>query len=250
MRNIWTIASREYRLYFASPAAYLIMFMILLVLGIIFFINLSYVVQTGGSGGFVPDVRTTLVPMATLLMLATPAVTTRLLAEEQRMGTIELLLTAPVRDAELVVGKWLGAFLFMLTIVAVSLVYPILLNTMVDPGIDQGLLISGYLGILLLCAALAAVGVWISSLFSNQIAAFATTLGVLILLWWIISPIGQVMGPGSIGATIVGYLDMAGHFFTNLSEGIVDLRDVTYFLSLTALGLFLGTMTVETRRWR
>jgi ABC-2 type transport system permease protein len=246
MRNIWTIASREYKLYFASPAAYLIAFMILLVIGILFYLNL----QVASLNQFAPGVQITLVPLATLLMLATPAVTTRLLAEEQRMGTIELLLTAPVRDWELVVGKWLGAFLFMLTIVAITLIYPLVLNQFVQPGIDQGPLLSGYLGLILLCAAFVAIGVAISSLFSNQIAAFATTLGVLILFWWIIGPIAQTAGSAGGASELINYLNFSEHFYGTLVEGIIDLRNIAFYLSMTALGLFLGTMSVEVRRWR
>jgi ABC-2 type transport system permease protein len=182
MRNIWTIANREYKLYFASPAPYLITFMILLVIGVLFYMDIQFGAQQGAPMG----VEVVLSPMAFLLMLATPVITARLLAEEQRMGTIELLLTAPVRDWELVVGKWLGAFMLMLTIAAVSIIYPLILNRLVSPGIDQGPVLSGYLGIVLLCAALAAIGVAISAFFSSQIAAFATTLGVLIFLWWIV----------------------------------------------------------------
>jgi ABC-2 type transport system permease protein len=246
MRNIWTIAKREYKLYFASPAAYMITFMILVVVGIIFYFNLQIALQQQ----FAPGVEISLGSTAFLLMLATPAITTRLLADEQRMGTIELLLTAPVRDWELVVGKWLGGFLFFLTIAALSLLYPLLLNQFVEPGIDQGPLISGYLGLILLGAALVAIGVWISSLFSNQIAAFATTLGVLILLWWILGPIADMVGPAAQSAELIRFFDLNNHFFSNFYLGVIDLRDVTFFLSATVLALFLATMSVETRRWR
>lgn len=246
MRNIWTIASREFKLYFISPAAYLIMFMILLALGILFFLNMRVAAFQQSA----PGVQITIVPLATLLMLATPAITTRLLAEEQRMGTIELLLTAPVRDWELVVGKWLGGFLFLLSVILISLIYPMVLNQMVNPGIDQGPLISGYLGVILIAASLIAVGVAISSLFTNQIAAFATTIGVFILLWWIINPIAGVLGPSGAGVELIKYLDYSGHFFSNMVQGVIDLKDVVFYLSVTALGLFLATISVETRRWR
>jgi ABC-2 type transport system permease protein len=213
MHNIWTIAKREYSLYFASPVAYMAAFVILLVLGIFFYLNLqvSFLQQ-----GYVPGVEATLFPLATMLVFITPAITTRLLAEEQRLGTIELLLTAPVRDWELVVGKWLGGFLMLLTIVAITLLYPMLLNQLVDPGIDQGPVLSGYLGMILLCAAMVAVGVAISSFFNNQIAAFITTLGALILLWWIIGPISQVLGPASNSANLIKYLDFNDHFTSAL----------------------------------
>ncbi len=247
MANIWTIAKREYGLYFGSPAAYLAAFVVLIVLSVFFYLNLSIAaIETS----YVPTVEITLYPLATMLIFITPAITTRLLAEEQRLGTIELLLTAPVRDWELVVGKWLGGFLMLLTIVAVTLVYPLILNQLVEPGIDQGPLVSGYLGIILLCASMTAVGVAISSLFNNQIAAFITTLGALIFIWWIISPIVQVAGPTSGAADLIRYLDYNDHFSANLVKGIIDLADLVYYVSVTALALFAATVSVETRRWR
>ncbi len=247
MNNIWTIAKREYRLYFASPVAYLMTFFVLLVVGAIFyFFGLE---RSALQSGYVPGVDIVLGPMATMLIFITPAITTRLLAEEQRIGTIELLLTAPVRDWELVVGKWLGGFLLLATIIAITLVYPIILHQMVEPGIDQGPLITGYLGILLMSAALVAIGVFVSSLFNNQIAAFVATLGVMIFLWWIITPIGQVMGASSALSEFIVYLGLQEHIYANLIIGILDLKDITYFLSLTALSLFFGTMAVEIRRW-
>jgi ABC-2 type transport system permease protein len=247
MINIWTITKREYKLYFESPVAYVVIFVILLILGIFFFLNIQVATQ---QQGYVPGIDITVIPLATMLMLVTPAITTRLLAEEQRLGTIELILTAPVRDWELVVGKWLGGFLLLLTIVAFTFIFPVVLNRLVQPGIDQGPLVSGYLGLVLLCMSLVAIGVFISSLFSNQIAAFITTLGVLIFLWWIIGPIAQVAGPVSKISSLVTYLDFNQHFFSNFVHGIIDLSDVIYFLSVTSLSLFLGTMMVEMRRWR
>jgi ABC-2 type transport system permease protein len=246
MHNIWTIAKREYDLYFSSPVAYMVAFVILLVLGIFFYLNIQV---ASIQQGYVPGVEITLVPLGTMLILVTPAITTRLLAEERRLGTIELLLTAPVRDWEMVVGKWLGGFFLLLTIVAITLVFPILLNQFVDPGIDQGPLVSGYLGMILLCASLVAVGVFISSLFSNQIAAFVTTMGIMIFLWWVMRPIAQVTGPMGTGGELLSYLDFGGHFLDNLVRGIINLTDVIYYLSVTALALFFGTISVEIRRW-
>jgi len=245
MSIIWTIAVREYKRYFASPAAYLIAFMILLVIGIFFYLTLQIALE---QRAFVPGVDTVLGVLPTLLMLATPVVTARTIAEEGKLGTIELLLTSPVRDWELVIGKWLGSFMFMLTIVIVTIIYPIILHQLVDPGIDQGPLITGYLGLALMLAAMLAIGVFVSSLFTSQIAAFATTLGILIVLWWVINPIAQTIGVTG-GYELIQYLDIRQHYFTNFLYGVIDLRDVTYYLGLTALGLFLGTLSVEVRRW-
>jgi ABC-2 type transport system permease protein len=247
MRNIWTIARREYKLYFATPAAYVISFMILAVLGFIFYANIAAATLQQFGSSSAPGVEIVLGPFITLLLFGIPGITMRLLAEEQRMGTIEILLTAPVRDYELVVGKWLGGFLFILTIVAITWIYPIVLNFLVSPGIDQGPLVSGYLGVILICAALIAVGVAISSFFSNQIVAFFATLVVFLVLWLISLPAQAI---GNAGGGLLQYLDFSNHFYNTLYLGVIDLRDIVYYLSVTALFLFLGSVSLETRRWR
>jgi ABC-2 type transport system permease protein len=246
MHNIWTISKREYSQYFSGPVAYMLIFAVLLVLGIFFYLNL---IVTGQQQGYVPGADITIIPLATLLALISPAITTRLLAEERRLGTIELLQTAPVRDWELVIGKWLGGFLMLMTIVIISLVYPLILNQLVTPGIDQGALISGYLGLALLMGALVAVGLFVSSLFSNQIAAFVTTMGVVIFLWWILTPVVQVTGPMGGNSALLSYLNFSGHFFDTMARGVIDLKDVVFYVSVTVLGLFLSTVSVEMRRW-
>ena len=243
MRNICTIAVRELKAYFGSPAAYLVAFLFLLVLGIIFYANIVAAILNQ----FAPGTEVVLGPMVTLLLFVTPAVTMRLLADEQRLGTMELLLTAPVRDWEMVVGKWLGGFLFMVFIIALTWLFPLLLNQIVDPGIDQGVLVSGYLGLLLLTASLVAIGVAVSSLFSNQIAVFFATLGIFLVLWLIGMP---NQAAGGLGSDLLRYLDFSEHYYNTFFQGIIDLSDTVYFLGLTVLALFIGTLSVETRRWR
>ncbi len=248
MRNIWIIAKREYNHYFISPIAYVVAFMILLTVGIIFAINIFYFIQNAfQSFGQVPDVSPITGAFGFLLVLSIPAITMRLLADEARMGTLELLLTAPVRDFELVAGKWLGGLLFMLTILAVTLVYPLILNSLVSPGIDQQVVISSYLGVLLVMASFLALGVGISAIFTNQVAAFFITLSVFVFLWWLIGFPAQVL-QGS-ASEVFRYLDMKTHFYDALNVGSIRLSDLVYFISLIALGLFIGTTAVETRRW-
>lgn len=243
MRNIWTIASREFKLYFSSPAAYMVAFVVLLVIGIIFYANVVGAMMQQ----FAPGVQVILGPMMTVLLFATPAITMRLISEEQRLGTMELLLTAPVRDWELVIGKWLGGYFFLLVIVGSTLLFALLLNQLVDPGIDQGQLIGGYLGMMLFCSALVAIGVMVSSMFSNQIASFFLTLGVYLILWLVSLP-SQALG--GAGSELMQYLDISEHYFNTFYRGIIDLSDIIYYLSLTALALFLGSLFVEARRWR
>jgi ABC-2 type transport system permease protein len=248
MRNIWIIAKREYDHYFISPIAYVVAFMILLTTGIIFAINILYFIQNAfQTFGQVPDISPITGAFGFLLVLSVPAITMRLLADEARMGTLELLLTAPVRDFELVAGKWLGGFLFILTILAVTLVYPLILNSLVSPGIDQQLVISAYLGVILVAASFLALGVGISAVFTNQVAAFFVTLSVFIFLWWLIGfPSQMLQGTAS---EVFRYLSMQTHFYDAFNRGSVYLTDLIYFLSLIALGLFIGTTAVETRRW-
>jgi ABC-2 type transport system permease protein len=181
-----------------------------------------------------------------LLLFTMPAITMRLVAEEARMGTLELLLTAPVKDWELIVGKWLGGLLFVLTLLAATWVFPIALNFMVTPGIDQGPLVTGYLGLILMVSSLVALGVGISSLFTNQIVAFFVSLAV-VLLFWLIRP--ESSTTGGLGTEIMKYMNFIDHYL-NFYRGIIDLSDVIYYLSLTAIGLFLGSVSIEIRRWR
>jgi ABC-2 type transport system permease protein len=222
---------------------------VLLVVGVYFTVVLYYYSnQAMTYGATAPDTSIVVGPMATIFLFATPALTMRLLADEQRMGTLELMLTAPVRDAELVVGKWLGAFLFTLTVIAVTLIYPIVLNKLTSPGIDQGIMIASYAAIILLVAAFLALGTAMSSFFSNQFAAFFATLALLLVLWWLIRLPTYIISSGFFNSFFT-YLDLNGRFGTMLN-GTIALSDVIYPLSLTALGLLLGTIAVEIRRWR
>ncbi len=243
MKNVWAIASREFRQYFISPLAYAIAASIFLILGSIFFLNIYFGLQ---SGAIPPDGRMVLGPLVTIMLFVTPALTMRLLADEQRMGTLELLLTSPVRDWELIVGKWLGSFGFVVALLAVTWVYPLILHRMTDPGIDQGVLVSAYLGLVMLAGAMLAVGVFVSGLFENPLAAFFAALGLLLVLW-IAGGLGSGSGPL---AQLAGYLGLVDHYYDSLYRGIVSLKDIVYYLSLTSFALFLGTQVIQARRWR
>jgi ABC-2 type transport system permease protein len=242
MRNIWIIARKEFKSYFISPIAYAVAFLIFLILGIIFYAN----ILVTANQQYVPTVSIILSPLVTIFLFTIPALTMRSIADERRSGTMELLLTAPVRDGELIVGKWLGGFLFVLTIILVTWIYPIVLNQLIQPGLDQGLMLTGYLGLVLVSSTFVSIGVMASSLFSNQIAAFFTTLGILLLLWMISYP-AQALG--STGGELLRYLDLSEHLYNTFYQGIIDLQDVIYYISVTGLALFLGSVSVQVRRW-
>lgn len=244
MRNIFTIAMKELRQIFISPIAYMVAFMIFVIIGIFFYSS----VLAAAYQQYAPTIQSVIGPLTTILLFAAPAITMRSVSEESRSGTLETLLTAPVRDWEVVFGKWLGAFLFLLIILLLTWIYPLMLNQIVSPGIDQGLMLTNYLGIFLMAGAVLAVGVACSSFFSNQIAAFFATLAVLLVFYLIGYP-ASLMGE-STGATIMRYLDMSEHMYRSFFAGTLRLTDLVYFASITVLALTIGSLAVESRRWK
>jgi len=246
MRNIWTIAKREYNAYYNSPLAYVVMVLLFGVVGIIFALNL---VSVTSNAFFAQALDPTLVagPLLFMMLFCTPALTMRLISEEARTGTLELLLTAPLRDWELVIGKWLGAFLFMLTVLVLTLIFPIMINSMTTPGIDIPQTLSSYIGMVLVIAAFLGIGVGVSAIFTNQFAAFFTTLGILVIMWFLIGAPANLL---PVGQEFFSYLDMNSHFYSGFNQGNVNLTDIIYYLSITALGLFTGNIAIDYRRWK
>lgn len=249
MQNIWIIAKREYKQLFSSPIAYVFLLITLITLGLFFYLDMVYSISSQQYGqNYVPSIQQTLsLFVFPILFLAIPAITMKTVADEHRSGTLELLLTAPVRDWELVTGKWLGCVLFFFTAALITWIYPIVLNSLVQPGIDQGVVITGYLGLALLICAMCAIGVLLSSLFNNQIAALFATIGTFIILWVISSP-AQV-SPGGF-TDVLKYLCLPEHFYNSFLTGIIQINDVVYYVSMTAAALFLGSTVVEMKRWR
>lgn len=247
MRNIWTIAKREYDNYFNSPLAYAVAVAIMLMLGIYFSLILYATSDQAMSGGGAPETTPLNWLFVFLMIFLSPALTMRLISDEARMGTLELLLTAPVRDFELVAGKWLGSLLFILSIALLTLIYPIVVNNFVEPGIDWMVILSSYLGLILVCSALLALGTGISAVFTNQFAAFFVTLGLFFFLWFMISLPANILPQGG---EVFNYLSLSDHFSQSMNNGTVNLGDIVYYVSLTALGLFVGSTAVEIRRWR
>jgi ABC-2 type transport system permease protein len=241
--TILTIAGREIKRYFVSPMAYTVAAVLYLALGLLFYQVMSVGMVTRQ---VLPDGRMLLQTLTLLLLFITPAISMRLLAEEKGSGTIELLQTAPVRDAEVVIGKWLGAWIYMMAMLAVTLVYPVLLHRITFPGIDFGQLAAAYLGLFLMVGAMLAIGVCVSALFKHQLAAFITHLGILQVLW--VS--GEMVRQPGITADVLQYLNFVNHFYDNFFQGIVALQDVVYFVSLIVLALVLGTQILSWERWR
>ncbi len=235
MRKVWTIASHELGRYFASPIAYLVTAAFLAVSGYLFSLLVLYLRQA--------TLRPLFFNLNVILLFIAPILTMRLLAEERRSGTLELLLTAPVRDGELVLGKFLAAWSFLTFMLLMTLSYPLLLLWLGEP--DPWPLVTGYLGVWLLGGACLAFGLLTSALTQNQIVAAVLGIGGLILFWLIDAVQGVWTGP--VGRA-VAYLSLSAHF-PDFVRGVIDLRHVLYYLSFLAASLFLTVRVVESQRW-
>ena len=237
MRNAIAIARRELGAYFASPIAYVVSAAMLTLFGYFFYLSLVLGKQASLRSLFGGSI-------IIVLIFIMPLLTMRLLAEEQRSGTIELLLTSPVQDWEVVVGKYLAALgLYMLMLVP-TLYYPVVLEIFGTP--DWGPILTIYFGLILLGGALASLGTFTSALTSNQIVAAVLGVGLILILWLLPAASGLVGQPLS---GILQYLGLSTHF-ADFTKGVVDTKDIIYYVSVIAGALFLATRAVETRRWR
>lgn len=254
MGNILAIARKELRSYFASPIAWVILGLFALLFGFFFYTFLVLFVrqsmQMGQMGG--PQtvnvnlymIRPLLQNASVIILFVLPMITMRTYAEEKRSGTIELLLTSPVTDVQIIVGKFLGALALYAAMLVVTALYVALLFRYGDP--EWRPIVSGYLGLLLLGACFISVGLLVSSMTRNQIVAGMATFGVFLMLW-VIGWIGDFAGPTT--RTIVSYLSITDHF-DDFSKGVIDTKHVVYYLSFITFGLFLTAKAVDSERWR
>ncbi|MFH1140706.1 MAG: ABC transporter permease subunit [Chloroflexota bacterium] len=238
MRVIFSIAHKELAIYFASPMAYVIAGVFLTLTGVFFIDSVDRPFAEA-------SIRGLLLNSAFFLMtLLPPILTMRLLAEEQKLGTLELLLTAPVRDYEVVIGKYLASLAILSATILFTLFYVAILFYYSAP--DLGPIFSGYLGFLLYGSAALAIGLLASSLTANQIVAAVVAFGIT-LLFTVIDRVSAIL-TGMV-ATILEQLSLTTHFDA-FSRGVIATNDVTYYLILIFVFLFLATRSLESRRWR
>jgi ABC-2 type transport system permease protein len=254
MKNIWTIFRKEIKSYFASPIAYLLMTVFALIFGYFFyvataiFVTRSFESQMMGRG-FPMDVnewviRPLMMNVSVIGLFLIPMITMRLFAEEKRSGTIELLMTSPVRDLEVILGKWLAALALYAGILAISGLNLAFLFLYGDP--DWKPILVGYLGLLLQGGCLLAIGTFISTLTRNQIIAGGATFAACLLLWildWVTAY------ETATWARVMSYLSVVTHF-EPFAKGVLDSKDVVFYLSVMFLGLFLTARSMEALRWR
>lgn len=237
MSTILSIARKEFRSYFQSTIAYIFITLFLVLSQWIFF-----------RGFFVMNQATLrdffdLVPLVFLFFV--PAVTMRMWAEEQKLGTVEILLTFPVRDRDVVIGKFLASFSFVGLALMLTLPLALTIVALGDP--DNGAMIGGYLGCLLLAASYIAIGLWISSTTQNQIVAFLITLISCFLLYIA----GSDLVLGTVPDFLVPFLANVslGYHFESITRGVIDSRDILYYASIIGFFLFLNSRVIESRRW-
>jgi len=179
-----------------------------------------------------------------LYLFIIPAISMRLLAEEVRTGTVELLLTNPVQEWEIVTGKFLASVMLILVMLGLTLLYPLFLFVFGNP--DRGPIITGYLGVFLQAAAFLAIGLRASSMTQNQIVAAIIAFALLLVLW-LSDNLGQFLG-GSVGQ-IVSYTSVINHF-NSFPQGVIQTNDVIYYLTLILAGIVLSTLSLQSRRFR
>lgn len=256
MSNVLAIARKELRSYFASPIAYIVIGFFVLLYGYFYYAILAYFVRQSmqmsqfGMGG--PQamnlnqqmIRPLMQNVTVLLLFVLPMITMRTYSEEKRSGTIELLLTSPLTDFQIIMGKFLGALGLYAIMLAVTWIHIGILFAYGHPELKP--ILTAYLGLLLMGGCFISVGLLISSLTKNQIVAVMVTFSVFLFLW-VINWIGSFSGPTI--EKVTDYLSIIEHF-DDFGKGVIDTTHLVYYLSFMIFGLFLTAKSVESERWR
>lgn len=235
---IMAIAKREFRAYFDSPIAYLALTVFWAITGVLFFVASGFFER--GEASLRPLFEW--IPMIFVFFI--PALSMRLFSEEKRSGTFELLVTYPLTDGEVVLGKFLGSLFFLLVALALTLVYPVLVEIIGDP--DWGPIIGGYVGLTLVGSAYLAIGLMTSTWTNNQIVSFILSL-VFASFFYFIDRILSAVWEGT--QSLFNYLSFNFHF-ANIAKGVLDTRDLLYFVSIAVAGLLVASYTLKSRNWK
>ncbi len=257
MNNIWLVARRELASFFYSPVAYVVLGAWALIMGVFYsgsFHNYALISMqimrnpraaqqlnlTPTSAILGPVFSSTTV----VLLFVIPLLTMRLFSEEKKQGTMELLMTYPLRDGEMLLGKYLSGLLMYLLMLALTLIYPGILSAFVE--VDWPVIAAGYLGMFLMGSAFLSIGLFASSLTSNQIVSAMVAFMVLLvsfILDFLSASAGEVFG------AILKHLSMGLHL-QNFIQGIIDTRDIIFLLNVNILCLFLSMRSLEYYKWR
>lgn len=238
MTNILTIFQKEFKSYFNSPIAYIFIITFILFSSWLFFRTFFLVDQA--------HLRPLFSIFPWLFLILAPSITMRAWAEEKKMGTIEVLMTLPLKDYEVVLGKFLASFFFMITTVVLTFPLAITVYSLGNP--DTGSIIGGYMGAILMGGAYLSIGLFCSSLTKNQIVAFIISTVTCFILLIIGEDIVLMSAPDTF-APIFSYLGLGTHF-ESISRGVIDSRDLVYYFSTIGFFLFLNTLALESRKWK
>ncbi len=246
MRKALSLAHRELTAYFFSPIAYVVAALLLGAASAIFFWGLTWLnIEPIFRPGNEASLRSLFEALAYIMIFAIPLLTMRLLSEEYNTGTIETLMTSPVTDTQVILGKFLGVMGFYVALLATTTVYLIVMIVYGQP--DPGVAAMGYLGMLLLGAAFAAVGLFASAITRHQLLAALVSMTILAVLGLMMQAIVRHAGPPwNLLAAKLNIMT----YFKDFSRGVFDTRGLVFFLSMAALFLFLSVKTLESRRWR
>ena len=242
MQNALSIARREFNTYFNSPVAYIVLGVFLVAAASLYFLVIGGGVFVGGRA----SLRGFFGICPLLFMVVAPAITMRTFAEERKTGTLEVLTTLPVNEHEIVLGKYLGSIGMVLVGIAFTVVFPLSLSTLVAPDFtfDWGPVIGGYVGMVLMTSTFISLGMWASALTKNQIVAFILGLAICFALF-----IGDSVAfflPETLGR-VVQWMSVSFHF-ENIARGVIDSRDVLFYLSTTAVGLWLSVAALKSAK--
>lgn len=244
-RRVLALLRKELHATFAQPLLYVVAAVFLLLAGYYFYSDLGFFITFGfGENIFQNFFQLLFVDLRLVLLLTVPLLTMRLFAEEKKLGTIELLWTYPVRDGEIVLGKFLAALLFYLAMLAPSAVGPILFYQF--HAFDVPPVLAGYLGLVLLGAAFIACGLFVSSLTENQVVSAMVTYGIIVLFWFLTW--NEEVAAHDVVRWLLG-ISLFDRFF-NFTRGVIDTRDVVFFVLFILFFLFLTWQSLATRSWR
>ena len=238
LRNIGAIARRELALYFNSPIAYIAVSVFLAICGVYLFV--TYPFFEGNQATIRPLVEQ--IPL--FFILYAPAITMRLISEEKRSGTVELLATWPITDTQIVLGKFLGALGLLAVTLGLSLVFPLIVSSLGE--LDSGLVIGCYLGLFLVGAAYMAMGLLTSTWTQNQIVAFILAVLLCTFFYGVDSLVGEIWASAR---DAVAFLSFKVHF-SNIARGVIDTRDVIFYLTVIGGSLAAATLSLQARNWK
>ncbi len=236
--NVTAVARRELGFYFASPIAYSVLTVFLVGAGVWLFVGTDFFEMNRAT------VRPLFEVVPIIFAVVLPAVTMRLISEEKRSGTMELLITMPVTDGDIVLGKYLASLTFLLILLAMSAIFPLIVSTLGD--LDGGLVLAGYVGLFLVGASYLALGLMTSTWTRYQILAFFLA-AVLALFFYSVNGLLALAWEGA--RDTFAFLSVKTHF-ANIARGVIDTRDVVFYLSLIAVPLVIAVQSLQSRNWK